>query len=109
MYWRLRLLSATLFAGVVSRSVSECNRAHRAVRNLRVDRVAMLFLVESELLDPVAQRADRHAEQFRGAGFVVARLLQRFADRVPRAEEHTSELQSLIRISSAVFFLNKQN
>src|SRR3546814_13771708 len=83
MYWRLRLLSATLFAGVVSRSVSECNRAHRAVRNLRVDRVAMLFLVESELLDPVAQRAERHAEQFRGAGFVVARLLQRFADRVP--------------------------
>src|SRR3546814_7921048 len=43
----------------------------------------MLFLVESELLDPVAQRAERHAEQFRGAGFVVARLLQRFADRVP--------------------------
>src|SRR3546814_2146020 len=112
MYWRLRLLSATLFAGVVSRSVSECNRAHRAVRNLRVDRVAMLFLVESELLDPVAQRAERHAEQFRGAGFVVARLLQRFADRVPlyfRSEEHTSELQSLMRISYAVFCLKKKN
>src|SRR3546814_1646158 len=111
-----------------------CNRAHRAVRNWRVDRVAMLFLVESELLDPVAQRAERHAEQFRGAGFVVARLLQRFADRVPlyffhlrtecgsalrlrqsrrwpqlqvRSEEHTSELQSLMRISYAVFCLKK--
>src|SRR3546814_7030771 len=29
--------------------------------------------------------------------------------RSPRSEEHTSELQSLMRISSAVFCLKKQN
>src|SRR3546814_4407591 len=29
--------------------------------------------------------------------------------KVPRSEEHTSELQSLMRISSAVFCLNKKN
>src|SRR3546814_6469172 len=29
--------------------------------------------------------------------------------RQPRSEEHTSELQSLMRISYAVFCLNKQN
>src|SRR3546814_10897164 len=29
--------------------------------------------------------------------------------RVPRSEEHTSELQSLMRISYAVFCLNKKN
>src|SRR3546814_9550627 len=31
------------------------------------------------------------------------------ADYVARSEEHTSELQSLMRISYAVFFLKKQN
>src|SRR3546814_10234782 len=30
-------------------------------------------------------------------------------DPADRSEEHTSELQSLMRISYAVFFLNKQN
>src|SRR3546814_9944543 len=38
-------------------------------------------------------------------------LLQERTDRVPiyvRSEEHTSELQSLMRISYAVFCLNKQ-
>src|SRR3546814_8848280 len=30
-------------------------------------------------------------------------------DRVPRSEEHTSELQSLMRISYAAFFLKKKN
>src|SRR3546814_19854788 len=100
LYWRLRLLSATLFAGVVSRSVSECNRAHRAVRNLRVDRVAMLFLVESELLYSVAQRADRHSQPFRGAGFFFAGLLQRFAERVPpRAFPLRPEFQPITRFS----------
>src|SRR3546814_8864689 len=36
---------------------------------------------------------------------VVAALKQRF----PRSEEHTSELQSLMRISYAVFCLQKKN
>src|SRR3546814_2390794 len=33
----------------------------------------------------------------------------RSADRVARSEEHTSELQSLMRISYAVFCLKKKN
>src|SRR3546814_9986341 len=39
----------------------------------------------------------------------VAALLRRIADQVdPRSEEHTSELQSLMRISYAVFCLKKK-
>src|SRR3546814_4938685 len=44
---------------------------------------------------------------------VVGRVLQdaehRFTDARMRSEEHTSELQSLMRISYAVFCLNKKN
>src|SRR3546814_2041633 len=36
-----------------------------------------------------------------------ARVLQRQVDRLVRSEEHTSELQSLMRISYAVFCLKK--
>src|SRR3546814_4728913 len=35
--------------------------------------------------------------------------LQQTAERDPRSEEHTSELQSLMRISYAVFCLKKKN
>src|SRR3546814_6995912 len=34
--------------------------------------------------------------------------LEKHVDLVPRSEEHTSELQSLMRISSAVFCLKKK-
>src|SRR3546814_10021274 len=38
---------------------------------------------------------------------LLATDLQRFAERPARSEEHTSELQSLMRISYAVFCLKK--
>src|SRR3546814_2128170 len=54
-----------------------------------------------------------------GAGLVLDRLearqrrrladAPRQADRLRRSEEHTSELQSLMRISYAVFCLKKKN
>src|SRR3546814_9755312 len=39
---------------------------------------------------------------------VKARLLERSDRRITRSEEHTSELQSLMRISYAVFCLKKK-
>src|SRR3546814_4990346 len=39
----------------------------------------------------------------------LAVLLHRIADGTIRSEEHTSELQSLMRTSYAVFCLNKKN
>src|SRR3546814_1564877 len=38
-----------------------------------------------------------------------AGIRQQLSDRLSRSEEHTSELQSLMRISYAVFCLKKQN
>src|SRR3546814_7062113 len=52
------------------------------------------------LNDEQKQRLFRRFEQAEGA---------RTAARYGRSEEHTSELQSLIRISYAVFCLKKQN
>src|SRR3546814_10538837 len=51
----------------------------------------------------------RQAQQLQQIG--VARLLYRHgvARTQQRSEEHTSELQSLMRISYAVFCLNKKN
>src|SRR3546814_2380122 len=47
----------------------------------------------------------RRALDFRKSGEIVL-IDEPQQDRFPRSEEHTSELQSLMRISSAVFCLN---
>src|SRR3546814_7591751 len=39
----------------------------------------------------------------------VPKRIQKVSDRETRSEEHTSELQSLMRISYAVFCLKKKN
>src|SRR3546814_1485871 len=48
-----------------------------------------------------------HAQKFEVCLLVVGWALENLADY--RSEEHTSELQSLIRISYAVFCLKKKN
>src|SRR3546814_10495717 len=53
------------------------------------------------LLSMEAMREDRHGDAFK-----FFRRAAHFADR---SEEHTSELQSLMRISYAVFCLKKKN
>src|SRR3546814_5583671 len=54
----------------------------------------------------VLRRQDRSAAR-RATGAAMAWL--RANGRNPRSEEHTSELQSLMRISYAVFCLKKKN
>src|SRR3546814_4770517 len=68
-------------------------RIHMAATVVELDRV---------------DRAELRAGQFGDADVVVA--VERFgaAARPVRSEEHTSELQSLMRISYAVFCLKKQ-
>src|SRR3546814_4384041 len=51
--------------------------------------------------------SERSAARLRGHGITVLDLNQ--IDSMPRSEEHTSELQSLMRISYAVFCLKKNN
>src|SRR3546814_5083978 len=71
-----------------------------------------------QFLDPAVVKADRlHHLQQLGAQLLVLPDLRRGggltgADRLgenERSEEHTSELQSLMRISYAVFCLKKKN
>src|SRR3546814_7168668 len=46
--------------------------------------------------------------RFHGAGRCHGSVVPGYPNRVGRSEEHTSELQSLMRISYAVFFLKKK-
>src|SRR3546814_3228474 len=48
-------------------------------------------------------------DRWRRAGRAMPVLVLTARDRWSRSEEHTSELQSLMRISSAVFCLKKKN
>src|SRR3546814_4170142 len=58
-------------------------------------------------LGPVAARRDGNGQQARQRRHRLARDL--LLPRKDRSEEHTSELQSLMRISYAVFCLKKKN
>src|SRR3546814_4003469 len=66
--------------------------------------------VAAGVLDPAEQRlvVDRHAAEDE-VGVPADVLRQRLHGRHVRSEEHTSELQSLMRISYAVFCLKKKN
>src|SRR3546814_9950098 len=65
---------------------------------------------------PRGQRVDGDAvaAQIPALGMMLARLFQKRCafmgdEKIVRSEEHTSELQSLMRISYAVFCLKKKN
>src|SRR3546814_1807023 len=58
-----------------------------------------------EVDDLVRQLSDAEVEMF----LRVVDATSHFAEQLRRSEEHTSELQSLMRISYAVFCLKKKN
>src|SRR3546814_5921995 len=66
-------------------------------------REAFAELDERAIAEHVVPRADRLDRHLRGR---IVDILRRRAE--PRSEEHTSELQSLMRISYAVFCLKKK-
>src|SRR3546814_8885203 len=74
----------------------------RAYGRLFQKRLTMHRLFSLERGDPLGQAAP-----FSSAAFAGARFMRRIR-QIPRSEEHTSELQSLMRISYAVFFLKKK-
>src|SRR3546814_10484576 len=75
--------------------------------------------IDAELVGDLGQRlaAQVHHVDFRVAGLrqgqrqaaAVGGEVRRAVDAAERSEEHTSELQSLMRISYAVFCLKKKN
>src|SRR3546814_944788 len=77
----------------------------------QVPAVAAAFVMSERFQGPVAGaamvlRADRVQRPLQHRG---GRERPQFADGPVRSEEHTSELQSLMRISYAVFCLKKKN
>src|SRR3546814_3171953 len=57
-------------------------------------------------VDAVDQPGGRHGRADQGDDVIV---FEQSVDAIGRSEEHTSELQSLMRISYAVFCLKKKN
>src|SRR3546814_5362396 len=87
---------STLFRSVVGHGVDDDGGASDAVALVADLLVAHAFEVAGGLVDVALD----------GVGRQVDRL--GLVDRQPRSEEHTSELQSLMRISYAVFCLKKK-
>src|SRR3546814_9630092 len=85
-----------------------------AAMNARLDAgIETVFLMASERQQFISSRFVKEIGRLGGDinSFVSAPVAQRLRDRfdMERSEEHTSELQSLMRISYAVFCLTKKN
>src|SRR3546814_10820431 len=78
--------------------------ADRCRRRVHQPHVLDLELAAQRELEPAVEVVDVAAQATGGFAFGD----QRLAARVDRSEEHTSELQSLMRISYAVFCLKKK-
>src|SRR3546814_8398767 len=70
-----------------------------------------LLPVVQDLLGELVERALQGVGAFRGAAMpeMVFFVIALASNQIGRSEEHTSELQSLMRISYAVFCLKKKN
>src|SRR3546814_1278366 len=83
----------------------------RPPRSTRTDTLfPYTTLFRSQVRRPAQQRMGEQALEFRPedqAAVGQQRIIQRLHPQ-PRSEEHTSELQSLMRISYAVFCLKKK-
>src|SRR3546814_9544567 len=83
-------------------------RRNRALR--LIPKAPLLGTKEGDAVIPM-QRVDQghgFAQGPMGHGGRLRRRGKDFGEHLPRSEEHTSELQSLMRISYAVFSLQKQ-
>src|SRR3546814_8860647 len=64
---------------------------------------------QGQVLLAAEERREHLVERLQQVGVLLAEAETAMADHRLRSEEHTSELQSLMRISYAVFCLKKQN
>src|SRR3546814_5446016 len=112
--WRMRdrlPLSRSVLRRVFARARGDFLFAHLLVRRVRPDQGVLRsqLLLLCGLLSGLAGRARGDGGQTARAGAGVrGNLSRRGARHRPRSEEHTSELQSLMRISYAVFCLKKK-
>src|SRR3546814_4789252 len=78
-------------------------------KNMNTDRSQALFARAQSLLPGGVNSPVRAFKSVGGEPFFVQRAEGPYLFDVDRSEEHTSELQSLMRISYAVFCLKKKN
>src|SRR3546814_10111682 len=91
---------------------SESWMLHVAMQRVGIDRDDIHFLTEGQLLTVDVPRvcgAQVDKIEHRQEGVDFYKSTQSREDEYSRSEEHTSELQSLMRISYAVFCLKKKN
>src|SRR3546814_1712534 len=93
---RALAFAARQLAGLVLQSMAEADRFEQVARGLR--RVVDGLAAEHHRQHHVLQRGELRQQ--------VVELVDE-AQRMVRSEEHTTELQSLMRISSAIFRLKK--
>src|SRR3546814_9544927 len=86
------------------RTVIACGTTTRAAEILRISQPAISRLLADLERTTKLKLFDRGKGRIRPTAEGLA-----FYDEVQRSEEHTSELQSLMRISYAVFCLKKKN
>src|SRR3546814_1896065 len=90
-------------------------RSAQFVRRSEVAKQRCKLFVYSKRLDWVTQKIGKKGIHFvrsqlinLAKDHILAQLLHKFRSSIQRSEEHTSELQSLMRISYAVFCLKKK-
>src|SRR3546814_9333179 len=84
----------------------------RPPRSTRTDTLFPYTTLFRSLKAAVVESQERLAKGLPSASPGTKTILETIAEKsdfVPRSEEHTSELQSLMRISYAVFCLKKKN
>src|SRR3546814_6135456 len=87
---------------IVDAGVNAFGDVHGVVNNAGVVRDRMFASMTEDEWDLVIK------VHLKGHFCIASRLVQRWRDQTKRSEEHTSELQSLMRISYAVFCLKKK-
>src|SRR3546814_5752774 len=98
------------FAHQLDHGVERLADAPRADELRRqVERHRMAGVERSELVRGGEQRDVDEREGDRAMDVIAEVAVLAFGDHSHRSEEHTSELQSLMRISYAVFCLKKKN
>src|SRR3546814_1067054 len=88
----LRLVVGTSLSGTVCASTGAAPTAAKAIRPVMVENLVIFTLFEK-------------VRTLRISGYARWSSAIRHGSHLMRSEEHTSELQSLMRISSAVFCL----
>src|SRR3546814_3576607 len=94
-------------ARVVAKFGEGHRRPHRGVGVLAAV-LAHAGHVAADVAGILRGLVERRVQQLHQAGVAPHQVLVERVHRLPRSEEHTSELQSLMRLSYAVFCLKKK-